>query len=385
MISHTVKRGESLSSIAKQYKNNGIQDWKEIYNDKSNAAFRVKRRNPNSIQPGDQINIPLIAMRIENKTYLMTQNGLDKVVNAAIAKLKREVLPKVKQRLEVARIEYNVLQELIDSDRFVAWTLDLLNVSQDLTPSGAALKKAEQAAKDVDAAISGRFIPKIKSKIIELEQYANEAIDKYRKARRGLANTADNTVTGLEITKTVSFTVVSVYVGLATGGTIAAPAIMTARGAALGVPAALSMVQSAADEGGKALAGNQKQTTGTAVANILTAGIVSVAADKLFGHAKAKEYIGKLAYRIAPKITASQIGLVIKTGTVKDLLEKYMTTTGKGALEDVVKDGVKATNGELTVDQLTDRLINQPVSGGNKTYLNQMADWAIKTGAATLK
>jgi len=385
---HTVKRGESLSIIAQQYKDNGIKSWKEIYEDKSNAAFRAKRRNPDAIQPGDRINIPLISMRIDNKaglinTYVMTQKGLDEVVDAAIARIKKKYLPRAKMQLEFARNEFNALQDLIESDRFISWTLDLLNLCEDLTPSAEALKKAEQAARDVDAAIAGRLIPKIKSGIEGMEKAANEAINVYRKAREGLGSSASNTVTGLQITKATSFIVVGSYVTLATGGVISAPAMMTARGASLGIPAALTMIQTAADEGGKAIAGNQKQTAGGAVANILTAGGASLLADKLFGHPKAKELIGKLAFAIAPKITASQLGVIIKTGTVKELLEKYMATVGKDSLQDVVQDGVKATHGEMTTDQLVDRLSNQPVKGTNKTFFKSLAEWAIINGLAS--
>jgi ABC-type bacteriocin/lantibiotic exporter with double-glycine peptidase domain len=51
---YTVKPGDSLSKIAR------LNDttWQRIYNDPSNAAFKVKRPNPNKIYPGDVINIP---------------------------------------------------------------------------------------------------------------------------------------------------------------------------------------------------------------------------------------------------------------------------------------------------------------------------------------
>jgi hypothetical protein len=386
---HVVKRGESLSAIANQYKDNGIKNWQEIYNDKSNATFRAKRKDPNLIQPGDRINIPLLELRIQDpvtgvaKTYLMTRDALDQVVDAALAKIKQDILPKAKLRLELARVEYNTLKELVDSNRFIAWTLNVLNVFEDLTPSDAALKRAEQAAREVDTAIAGRFIPKVKSKLEEFEKEVNQAIKIYSKAREGLGSTAGRTVTGLEITKTLSFTVVGAYVTLATGGTIAAPAAMTARGAALGYPAALSMVKTAADEGGKAIAGGKNQTAVGAAANILTAGAVSLFAGKAFGHPKAKEFIGKLAYRIAPRITPQKLGIVVKTGTVKDLLEQYMTGVGKNSLQTVVQDGVKATHGEMTLDDLINRLDKHPLEASKKTFFQEFTQWAIKTGAAS--
>ncbi len=55
MGTYTVKQGDSLSQIARLH---GIPDWRQLYNDPQNAAFRAKRPNPNSIQPGDTINVP---------------------------------------------------------------------------------------------------------------------------------------------------------------------------------------------------------------------------------------------------------------------------------------------------------------------------------------
>lgn len=52
---HTIKAGENLISIAKAY---GISDWRTIYNDPGNNAFRVKRPNPNLVYPGDRLLIP---------------------------------------------------------------------------------------------------------------------------------------------------------------------------------------------------------------------------------------------------------------------------------------------------------------------------------------
>jgi hypothetical protein len=66
---HVVKRGDTLSAIAKQY---GVKSWQEIYNHSSNALFRRKRPNPNRIYPGDRINIPATGAprRIPNYTVI---------------------------------------------------------------------------------------------------------------------------------------------------------------------------------------------------------------------------------------------------------------------------------------------------------------------------
>jgi hypothetical protein len=55
MPKHIVKQGECLSSIAARH---GFGDWKKIYDDPQNAAFRKKRPNPNLLFPGDEVFIP---------------------------------------------------------------------------------------------------------------------------------------------------------------------------------------------------------------------------------------------------------------------------------------------------------------------------------------
>jgi LysM domain len=54
-IPYTVKSGDTLSSIAQKQ---GIRSWQEIYNHPDNAAFRIKRPNPNLIYPGDVVMLP---------------------------------------------------------------------------------------------------------------------------------------------------------------------------------------------------------------------------------------------------------------------------------------------------------------------------------------
>lgn len=54
-IPHTVRAGETLSSIARRY---NIASWREIYWHDVNKDFRRKRPNENLIFPGDVVIIP---------------------------------------------------------------------------------------------------------------------------------------------------------------------------------------------------------------------------------------------------------------------------------------------------------------------------------------
>jgi len=52
---YTVKSGDNLSLIAQQH---GLKSWRDIYDHPDNAAFRLKRPDPNRIFPGDVVMIP---------------------------------------------------------------------------------------------------------------------------------------------------------------------------------------------------------------------------------------------------------------------------------------------------------------------------------------
>ena len=53
--SYTVKHGDHISSIADEFK---FRDYKNIWEDGSNASLKKLRDNPDVLNPGDTINIP---------------------------------------------------------------------------------------------------------------------------------------------------------------------------------------------------------------------------------------------------------------------------------------------------------------------------------------
>jgi N-acetylmuramoyl-L-alanine amidase len=52
---YTIAQGDDLTTIAKRF---AFNDWRTIYYDGSNAAFRERRPDPFVLFPGDVINIP---------------------------------------------------------------------------------------------------------------------------------------------------------------------------------------------------------------------------------------------------------------------------------------------------------------------------------------
>lgn len=59
---HVVEHGDTVSSIARRF---GFSSFKTIWNHPENAALRAKRKNPNILNPGDELVIPERDLREE--------------------------------------------------------------------------------------------------------------------------------------------------------------------------------------------------------------------------------------------------------------------------------------------------------------------------------
>ena len=87
---HVVRPGETLSKIAQRY---GIHDWRALYDAPWNAGLRRKRPDPNSVRPGDVVNIPPrpVETALVLQQRLATLQQLRKESVATFDKLTQEV------------------------------------------------------------------------------------------------------------------------------------------------------------------------------------------------------------------------------------------------------------------------------------------------------
>ena len=58
-VPYTVKRGDSVSAIARMH---GLRTWQELYGHRDNSALRTRRPDPNKIYPGDVVMIPAVGL-----------------------------------------------------------------------------------------------------------------------------------------------------------------------------------------------------------------------------------------------------------------------------------------------------------------------------------
>ena len=384
---HVIRPGESLSKIASQYRHLGINSYREIYDAKENASFRARNRNPNKVSVGSKLHIPLVEIKFQGRSYWGTPAHAKKLAEVALEKFKNTELKKAKLAIEGSWATYEVLWDLINSDLFVSWTLDLFSRKRDLSPSDNSIKKAENALKDLEQAIATRNWKDIERLAQRVQTLANAANNTFKDAMRGLSGASDTAVTTLEITKTTSFAIVGLYATLVTGGTITAAgstagATAMSSTAQLGIPALLSMVETSADEGGKALAGNKHQTKTSVAANIFTAGLASVAVDKFFGSPKAKKFFGELAYEMNGALNVDHLGIKLANGTFKDLLEVYMTSAGKATTQEAIVGTVKAANGEANTRQIAQAMAGKAGSGVQTKFMERFVTWLIESGKA---
>jgi N-acetylmuramoyl-L-alanine amidase len=78
---YTVKQGDDLFTIAKQFQFN---DWRTIYLDAANAGLRELRRDPGLLFPGDVVTIPDKQPRVEEagtgKRHVYHTHGMTRIL-----------------------------------------------------------------------------------------------------------------------------------------------------------------------------------------------------------------------------------------------------------------------------------------------------------------
>jgi hypothetical protein len=140
---------------------------------------------------------------------------------------------------------------------------------------------------------------------------------------------------------------------------------MASTGAKLGIPALVSLVEVMAEEAGKSLAEDKKQTASTAIKNVIAFGVTSVVVSKLFSTPKAKELTGKLAYKLTGfggKWAPDKLKLLVKQKTMKVLVAEYLESVESGALQSAIVDAFKSKLHTMTVDELCDKIASIPSS-----------------------
>ena len=121
MPTHTVKQGDHISSIAKQF---GFRDFMTVWNDAGNADLRKLRPNPNVLFPGDQVFIPDFKLRSEARptgathTFVLDARPLE--VRIVTHDINDDPVPNSAYKLEV---EAAVFKDKTDGDGLAKKTI----------------------------------------------------------------------------------------------------------------------------------------------------------------------------------------------------------------------------------------------------------------------
>jgi LysM domain len=86
---HTVKRGENLTRIAKQYGHGG---WSTLWKASDNEALRKRRKNPNLLYPGDEVVVPAIELHAIRRPTDQTHRIVIGRARAVVALLNAHLL-----------------------------------------------------------------------------------------------------------------------------------------------------------------------------------------------------------------------------------------------------------------------------------------------------
>jgi N-acetylmuramoyl-L-alanine amidase len=125
---HTVKQGETLSRIAKQY---GFATAAKIYDDPNNQDFRQQRSNPDVIYPGDKVFIPekipasFIVATNQKHTFRVKR---EKEIYRTRIRLEDESDDSLAGHKAILVMGDEALESKIETDGFVEWKLPKLIV-----------------------------------------------------------------------------------------------------------------------------------------------------------------------------------------------------------------------------------------------------------------
>ncbi len=237
---------------------------------------------------------------------------------------------------------------LIDKAEKAAWDLETLAKAQDF---GGFMKRARTAPGEINA-----------------------ALDEMRKYREEMIDGAGNWVTGLEVTKWTSFTVLSIYAAPVAAASLGTGVLASA---VIG-GAAVKGLESAAGEVGNWSAGNAKgQDPGGMVSRVLLDSLVGAVTGWLSkGGGGGKSVAEFISRGITDSIGKKLIAQGVSKEAIEYIVKYVMTEGGKKVLEGAVADAAKALKGDpkMTLEEFGNNVVKNFGTGVALGPLNKWID-----------
>lgn len=284
--------------------------------------------------------------QLKGKTVRMNKPEFEKFKKDLVATVKRGVLFEVRQKAVGARTCWDHFSKLNNGrwqDQAVNWLIEASSGAK--MPSESLIKTAEKAHSRLDGYVQMGNLKGIAETIPLAEKAVNKALDAMHDYRDKLIGSGENWVTGLEITKTACFTVVT---AVATGG--------MGVGAAAATSAGLAALESASTEAGKLAAGAKDQTWSNAVSNIGIDALKGGVGSRIGNTKMLKALHGKVAERVVKRLGSSNVA---KGGA--NAVATLFSGAAESTFSSSLAEGIKAVRDGDSLDKLADNVASSVV------------------------
>jgi peptidoglycan hydrolase-like protein with peptidoglycan-binding domain len=288
----------------------------------------------------------LITITLKGKAGTMTKAefaDFQKQAREAI----RGTLQAAKQQAVQARSLWDHFQGMNSEggiDGVVAWCVSLTGPE---LPDGGLIVDAEAAVKKLESALNGTDFDKIAGALQTLTEPVNKAAKAMWEYQKAVVGSSGNWVTGLEVTRDVSFEVAKAIAKFESGGS---------PGASKAIDTAAEAIKSIAGEAGKAVAGTSGGL-GSAMKNVATDTVIAGIMSLLMGEgSKGKHVVETIEKSLAARLSKSGCQWIANRPALQKFIAAWVSKYLAANASTIAKETMKYATSDMTFDQLADNV-----------------------------
>jgi hypothetical protein len=304
----------------------------------------------------------LHVLTYQGKEYAIPESQWPAFLTGLKGTFRREVVGPIKSRMESARSIYDSMAELNDDQWAVAWVLETVRTGINLDEVTPIIEAGEAALEELDGLVDGDDLGATQTAARTAEEKADAAYAAITEYRDLQISAGGATVTALQITETVCFTIFAIAGGAVLAAPVAAGGLglgAVSSGAIMGGGTAL--LSSASGVGAKAVYGDEVGWED--VKNVAIETAVGAA-----GGAVGSAIAAKLAPFLGPALTKSLLANGMFTDVSEEVLAHAVRGVVAGAsggmVQGAITDGVKVLEGKATFEQLLRNVVTNLIVGG---------------------
>lgn len=303
--------------------------------DPGNLTIRALNQSPGEIakliKEGGGLKVPGVVMKVKGKDVEVPYNEYAKLARKALDDIRRGIYLDAKSKVTEARDLWDHFHQVNKNP----WLDEVIHAFGSFgLPSQSVIKAAESALSRWEASLKSGDAKKAKSAMAAAEKPLNDAIREMAEYRDKVVGQAGSWITGLDITKSVSYAMVSAFASASVGSVSAAS----------GWGSAIALAESSASEAGKHSAGDKKQPLGSAMQSLTTNTCLNALSSSA-GKAQVVKQMSKVGGPIGAKALAKQAPRLSKTVDPEAMAEyfvKSLVGPSYATLEKSVTKTVKA-------------------------------------------